>query len=419
MIPIFALRESTELTVCYLEAARRLRDGEAMFGNWVYPPVLALPVVPLTWLPLVVARVSWIGIQAALVTALAWMTSQIVLPSSLDPSQRRTRLMAIVAAVIISFKHLISPLENQSHDLLVAVAVMAGILLGGRRREAWAGAALGAAAALKVMPILFLPVLLIQRRWRAALAMIGTGAALSLLPDLLFPIHSSPTQFERWVRLALHASDPSVAGGGLWPKWSLLSQNLSSLVTRMTTPTPPDVGLSFDVPLILLSPEMRRLAVAGAQALVLLLMGATVLAPRRHALTSRGEDLPFWRLVEGAAVACAMVLIAPHSSKYHFAVVSFAVLACAIDFVERRRDPLVGLLLGGLLALGLFTGRSVVGNTAADLMLAYGSVCLCAVLGLCACARVAWIRPGGGDELTGAQVRGRVGPALSTEPESS
>ena len=68
---------------------------------------------------------------------------------------------------LLGGRYLLSPLENQSHDLMVMVCILGGVLLGGRGREFGGGLLLGLAAAMKATPLLFLPVLVWQRRWRA------------------------------------------------------------------------------------------------------------------------------------------------------------------------------------------------------------------------------------------------------------
>ena len=70
---------------------------------------------------------------------------------------------------------------------MVMVCILGGVLLGGRGREFGGGLLLGLAAAMKATPLLFLPVLIWQRRWRATGAMILGLSVASVAADLVLP----------------------------------------------------------------------------------------------------------------------------------------------------------------------------------------------------------------------------------------
>src|SRR5438105_3366952 len=78
-------------------------------------------------------------------------------------------LLALV--LLLAGRHVLSPLENQSHDLVVLLCVVLANEARCTGQDVAAGWWAGLGAALKATPLLFLPVFLWQRRFRAAAAM--------------------------------------------------------------------------------------------------------------------------------------------------------------------------------------------------------------------------------------------------------
>lgn len=390
-------RSSNELVSCYLPAAQAYLDGADMFaepasgvGTWVYPPLMAWPVVPLTTMPEGVARVVWCAMLVAALMASAWLLVHTLLPRDLPEAVRRQRAVALVVAAIVCEKHLLTPFGYLAHDGFVALALAAGFAAGAQRREALAGAAFGLGAALKVTPGLFLPMLLLQRRWRAAGAMAACVLVFSALPDLVRRPADGPPQVLRFVEVARGATDVTRAGGGHWAAWNPLAQNLSAIVARITTPTPDQTitEMKGDWSLIHLDEGSRRIVTALALAAVAALVVVVVLLSERR--VRRGGDRALARLTDVGAVACGMVLLPPHSSKYHFSIVFFAAAACLIQVMSRRRDPFLLACVVLLAILGLPTGRDLVGGLMLDAILTYGAVGLFALAALVGCVRVAW-----------------------------
>lgn len=409
VLAAWGFRPERELSLCYLPAAERYLAGESVFapnpggrGQWVYPPFMILSVAALPVVGDVGARIVWCLMLTGAVVASAWLIAQALLPPTLPPSRRRLIVVALVVAAVVTQKHLFAPLGYLSHDPLVLLAIACGFAAGAARREALAGVAFGLAAALKITPGLFLPMLLIQRRWKAALAMALSGAIVTITPDLLRrPLHG-PSQVEAFARLALGATDVGSAGGGHWAPWNVQAQNASAIVHRLTSPTPSnnETDLGGDWSLAHLDDKARRPLTLAA--LVAIAAAAAWVAWRTQravrALPPNADIAPL-RLVDVGATACAMLLLAPHASKYHFAVTSFATVACVTAALTRPRSVAIVLCAIALVVLGLPTGRDLIGDQNADLLLMYGSVGAFALVGLVACVIEA--------------ARGRFGGAVS------
>ena len=100
------------------------------------------------------------------------------------------------------------------------------------------------------------------------------------------------------------------------------------------------------------------------------------------------SERAFCTLGQGAAILCAMLLLSPMTSKQHFCVLFAPVTFCVVDFLYRRRDPIVGATLATMLLLGALAGKDVVGRAVHQQLAAYGSLTLCTLLCLLACAHV-------------------------------
>lgn len=159
----------------YLDAARRLRDGQPLYSTtnplaaYQYAPWFAALWVPATYAPELAVSVVWSGLLlgASVLSVLPFL---------------RARTPAGVAVVLLMLPVLIfsSARSGNVQPLLVA-----GLVTGLERR--WGPVAIAAAASLKAFPLAFALVYLGRREWgRSALA-IGLTVAL-VVPMLLFDL---------------------------------------------------------------------------------------------------------------------------------------------------------------------------------------------------------------------------------------
>ncbi len=407
LVPLLSFRSQSELMGCYLPAMHRVVEGLPLPGAewWVYPPLFTTPVIPLVWLPIAAARMAWC---IMLVTAAVLSARCIWKTLMLDESFRRAVktpwmfFLFVGVLAVSSAGHTIVPLGYQAHDVLVCMLIAMGAWFTARgfaitsdrpRRtsETCAGMAFGLAASCKVMPILFLPVLVAQRRWRAALAMCVTGLLAAVCFDLVALACTGKAHFIAWVQLAAGGGDLLAAGGGRWDPWNPLNQSGTGILNRLMIPTPTDRGLDHECMIVQVSDGGRRM-VLGVWSLLLvssllLVAWKTSLAVRTR-LQRDGCSAPLHALALCGATACAYVLIAPHSSNYHFAPLALASAAMLGFMVTRGVDGWMALCLAVMVGIELIPGRDVLGGRLADIKLAYGSVGLCAFFGMLGALRV-------------------------------
>jgi len=201
----------------YIEVGELVLRGEDIYATSTpatntWPPLFALIVVPLAVLArhsLVLARVIWaMIILASLAGALSFCV-RLVYGKPLSFRRRSGAVCVASAAVLLpTLFALRAILENfiwaQVNSLVLLVA-LAGCYLIARSRPVPGGVLIGLAAAIKVIPVFFVPYFIWKRWWRALGAMLAGGALLTLLPVVVFG-------FERWWSYASRFLGGSASG---------------------------------------------------------------------------------------------------------------------------------------------------------------------------------------------------------------
>jgi alpha-1,2-mannosyltransferase len=210
----------------YLAAGQVARHTPAALYRWqyrpgmrfTYPPFAALLFSRLTAVPW--GALAW-AMTAASALALGltvWLTF-----GGLGWAGRR-RAAAALAVTAAAFWT--EPVQRALHwgqiDLLLMALVVWDLCQPGQRR--WQGAGIGLAAAVKLVPLIFIPYLLLTRRPRQAAVALGTFAALAGLGFLAWPAASAQWWFGG---LWLHAGRVGFAG-------SVANQSLLGFLIRGT-----------------------------------------------------------------------------------------------------------------------------------------------------------------------------------------
>lgn len=195
-----ALASTPDDTHVYIEAAQRMRagtsdlyappsDGYNVIGSYTYPPAFAALFAPLTFFDRPVTLVLWRLVLCACALAAGWCLFRLFEIRKL--AHARDFAFALAASAC---GPLMLDIAWGNANLPVLACVAAGMLCVERDRP-WAGGAwLGLAAQLKVIPVVLLAVLLVQRRFKAALAMVLAAAALYFLPLAWFVAACGPAE---------------------------------------------------------------------------------------------------------------------------------------------------------------------------------------------------------------------------------
>jgi hypothetical protein len=171
----------------YYAAATAMREGQNPYDihkgayAYVYPPLYAFLCQPLARLSRSAAARVMLAVNCALLLASLLASARAVLSrlghSSSAANVLWVALIASLIAVCPIFKELLS---FQADFLILASFVLAIVWLD--KRPVLAGCALAVGIAVKYLPLIALPYLLLRRRWLAASTAIVASVFLTMLP---------------------------------------------------------------------------------------------------------------------------------------------------------------------------------------------------------------------------------------------
>jgi hypothetical protein len=292
----------------------------------------------------------------------------------------------VLGPLVLSARFLLGNLDRLQINMVILAACLTGAAWIVRGRAAAGGALIGFAAAVKVLPIFFLPYFAWKRWWTALAAALTTGALASLAPVLVF----GPERFGAYVRhwLALSA--------GSWPVRKG-NQSVYAMVDRLYTHD----AIVWDV-------TQKRLTASNDPVVATIVYGLLALVAVVFVLVARRGDrqraspasvpgnptivpgnltiVP----IEIAIVLAVTVLFAPLAWKHYFVFLllgQFVLWRAAFgggydlaDTVRRR----LGWMLGLSYVLTTLTVRGVVGKSLAQTFETMSAVTLGALVVLSA-----------------------------------
>lgn len=159
-----------------LQAATSVYGGcpQLIPPQYVYPPLLAIALEPLTLLSCAQALVVW-----TLFNALLWALSVAIMVDLLRRfwTENRLGVWALVITGSVAFWPAYRGLFPGQTHLLLLFLMLAGIWLERKERPWLAGAALVCAALIKPLPALLLFFYLMRGKWTVLGGALGMGAA--------------------------------------------------------------------------------------------------------------------------------------------------------------------------------------------------------------------------------------------------
>ncbi|MEV6299761.1 glycosyltransferase 87 family protein [Actinoplanes sp. NPDC051861] len=264
------------------------RNGTAPF---TYPPFAALLMLPLSAVPTGLLHLIWTAGTALAVAALALLVDR--------------RAAPLVALVLMLSAPVSSTFKYGQVSLLLAVLVATDVLL--LRHSRHQGVLIGLAAAIKLTPLIFIPMLWLTGRRRAAGVATATFLACGLLAAHLLPAES-------------------------WRYWTTEFHDVSRLgfITSVGNQSLNGALLRLGVP----HRELLATALAG-------LIAATAL------LATRNLD----RLAALVITGAASVVLSPVSWTHHQI---WLVLAAFLPLAHATRALILAVMLLPVTALGLW-----------------------------------------------------------------
>jgi len=193
--------------------------------KFTYPPFAAVVFAPLSILrPTAMVTCSVIGNMVALVAAL-WFTF-----GGLGYRDRRVRLGATLVAAAVTFwlQPVVRTIYLGQVNLILMALIMWDLCQADTTRNGkvrwWKGFATGIAAGIKLTPLIFIPYLLLTRKFRAA-----AGTVVGFLFTVAVGFIILPHDSSKWWLHGLIWTDGNRAGFVGWAG----NQSLHALITRL------------------------------------------------------------------------------------------------------------------------------------------------------------------------------------------
>lgn len=191
------------------------------------PPAVALLIAPLTLLPIGVARWIWLVGDLACLIAIYRLAARVIF----RPDEPAVLLGLLIAgAIFLSFHYILDELFAGTTSLFYILMTIAAFVWARENKPVRAGAALGLAICLKVVPLAFVPWLVLSPRPIKSLSSLSA----TLLMFLLLPaVWVGPSRnwelLKQWpVHLAKTESHMQ--------EYRPTNQSLNAMLTRLLTP---------------------------------------------------------------------------------------------------------------------------------------------------------------------------------------
>jgi hypothetical protein len=224
---VYALRAAQKMPdfEVYWRAGGRAAHAEPLYrpedGHYLlkYLPAFAMFAVPLSWIPLPIAKPLWFAFSAGALGAFVAM-SLALLP------ERRKPAWILAACVVVAMAKFYGHelVLGQVNVLLGAVAV-ASVHLLAARREPLAGVLLTLAVTVKPYAVLFLPWLVAIGARRAAVASMAALAGALLLPTISYGMSGAWSVHVAWWQTVWTSTAPNllnadnVSLAAMYAKW--------------------------------------------------------------------------------------------------------------------------------------------------------------------------------------------------------
>lgn len=221
----------------FYAGAAAIRDGADLYrvndGGYIYPPLLAVALRPLTLLEPATAAHVWTLLLAVLLAACAWlMADEAQQRLGLGFSRLRTAALASLVVVLLGLTWK-SEFQWGNSNLLVLLPTILALRWAGRRRLL-CGGALALSVSIKYLTIATLPYLLLRRRWTEAGAFVVGVVVLLMLPAIVLGWEANL----RYLGVAFHGllemvgATPKGAGANIHDVASGYSLSITSVLAR-------------------------------------------------------------------------------------------------------------------------------------------------------------------------------------------
>lgn len=182
----------------YVEVGELVLAGEDPYATRelvtnTWPPLFSVLSVPLALgaraaprLTMTVWLVAMVGCLYGCLHYSIWLVYRRPLTFAARQGAIRISSAAALVPMLFIWRYVLKNVRWLQINFLIMLLVLAGCYLIARHRQERGGTLIGAGAAIKVMPVLFVPYFALKRWWPAAIGGALSGALLSSMPILVF-----------------------------------------------------------------------------------------------------------------------------------------------------------------------------------------------------------------------------------------
>ena len=171
----------------FYRAAKAMREGLDPYtsgvGGYIYPPLIAFLFMPLTLVSVQAAAFIMLALNMALASVCTVIACKEAMRRFNLDRPLRELLVVVALTTVLAAPRLRSELQMwQTNVPMLAAVLLALCWLDCRPR--WAGLALGFAVNIKYLPLIYLPYLLLRRRYTAAVWVVFGIVLFATLPSV-------------------------------------------------------------------------------------------------------------------------------------------------------------------------------------------------------------------------------------------
>jgi len=214
-------------------AGKRMRAGENLYqkkdGHYMfkYLPSSALFYIPLSFLPLNVAKAIWYILVVFSIFSLVYISYRILPPKTGKP------YYLLVFTPLILVRYFLREIQLGQINAVVGMVLlfMVWFLISEKdkklsRSEIWAGVLWGLALSLKPHSLIFLPYFLIKKKWKALASGLGFLSLALLITSLFYGFQGYTAVLKEWIATlsrstpGLFTSQDNISFVALFMKWT-------------------------------------------------------------------------------------------------------------------------------------------------------------------------------------------------------
>ncbi len=335
-------------------AGRHIYD-EAGRGVNTWPPFFSVLCIPLALLGRpspYLARIAWLALNYLLLWGVLRVLARLVYQREISwwmtPGKLSVLSPEILLPLMICARFILSNFEHLQVQIVLFALTVLALDLNARGRDLAGGTWLGFTAALKVMPIVFIPYFLFRRQWRFALTAAIATAAFSLSPVVVYGTKRFIDYVAAW-------------HGALQTGWSVgkMNQSVFAMIDRSIghAVTPWNVNARNSV--AALRPDLSTVV-------TLCLIGIVVICAVR-VFGGRYSRDSWLALVDYGVVFIVSAVFGPVAWKSYFVVLLFptTVLVGLIrrDVLSQDQRRMAILVLSLFFALTAMPSQALVGKS--------------------------------------------------------